>query len=1234
MTTDTARLLRDLVDIPDSVQKSDFVVSLANGIADAERTLGTYVVTDQLVDSFDKALSLIASAISDNRSKGAYLHGSFGSGKSHFMAVLHLLLQHHPAARAIPELAPVVARHDDVLHDRNVLLVPYHFVGKPSMEAGVLGGYVEHIARLHPDAGVPSVFLDEKLFTDAVQMRATLDDEQFFAGLGGAAGGLEGLGDLVGGWDAASFDRAVAAPPDDEDRRRLAADLVDSFFTSYADLAAGSGQGYVPLDEGLAAISRHARGLGYDAVVLFLDELILWLATRIADSDFVAREAGKLSLLVEGSAPRSVPIVSMVARQRDLKEFIGDGVPGAQRASFSHGLQYQEGRFGTITLADRNLTAIVERRVLAPRSESARAELDAAFDAVTARADRAVDTLMTDEGDRAAFRRVYPFSPALIEVLVGVSGFLQRERTALRLLLQLLVDRRDELTVGQLVPLGDLWDVIDAGEEPFDDALRRHFARARTLYTAKLRPMLLETRQVDEDSVGTLDRRHAFHTDDRLVKTLLLAALVPEVGPVRGLTVGRLTDLNHGTIRSPIPGQERANVLAKVRRWAAQIGELRVDGDSQDPSVSLQLVGVDTQAILDQASSHDTTGARIRMVRTLLGDALGIDTTEALLPSHRFVWRGRRREVDLAFANVRDERDIPDGEFRSTLDQPKLIIDYPFDPGDRGPSDDIARVQQLRERLGPNPTLCWLPRSLTEKAKRELGRLVVLDFLLTGDRLDQYTQHLPQLQRVEARDILSSQREQLHNQLVEVLRQAYGVTTPEGEWVADDIALADQFVPLDGATTIRPPTAANLRDAFEQLLDELWTSVAPAHPAFPDEVKKSELARTLELVEAAAARADRRLDVAQPDRRLLTKVIEPLQLGQVGEAHLSLGRHWRDHFHRMHAANPGPMTVARMREWLDQPSRMALDDQVTSLVISAYAIDDDRVLTLGGTTLPPTVDRLDPRVEVRQQQLPDEDTWSVATTRAHSVLGLSVSPLRSAANVAALARQARAVIEPTRDAVRALVPALAGLADHLDVPADAARRSTALAAQTLVDGIATAGDDADVVRFLARVGVPTTAEALGASIKQAGRVTQAIAQTNVGLLDVAFRLDEPWRADADVIRQRLVGAVAADQFTTDLAAALSSVSTDATALVGRATSAPSASQSSTTPPDATAPTGSDVTTPDVPPVGETPPPGSAVGVATTGHERDLSGDDARRLLEQLLAAGTLRSLEVRWELER
>lgn len=80
------------------------MLRLTEGVNRPEETLRNYVVTPQLVVCFDQALSLIRSAVESNSSKGAYLHGSFGSGKSHFMAVLTLLLQSNPAARSIPEL--------------------------------------------------------------------------------------------------------------------------------------------------------------------------------------------------------------------------------------------------------------------------------------------------------------------------------------------------------------------------------------------------------------------------------------------------------------------------------------------------------------------------------------------------------------------------------------------------------------------------------------------------------------------------------------------------------------------------------------------------------------------------------------------------------------------------------------------------------------------------------------------------------------------------------------------------------------------------------------------------------------------------------------------------------------------------------------------------------------------------------------------------------------------------
>jgi hypothetical protein len=62
------------------------------------------------------------------------LHGSFGSGKSHFMAVLYLLLQRSLAARSIPELGSVVAKHDGWMQGKKFLLLTYYMLSAKDME--------------------------------------------------------------------------------------------------------------------------------------------------------------------------------------------------------------------------------------------------------------------------------------------------------------------------------------------------------------------------------------------------------------------------------------------------------------------------------------------------------------------------------------------------------------------------------------------------------------------------------------------------------------------------------------------------------------------------------------------------------------------------------------------------------------------------------------------------------------------------------------------------------------------------------------------------------------------------------------------------------------------------------------------------------------------------------------------------------------------------------------------
>src|ERR1700733_14241454 len=103
-------LLREVLDIPLQAGAEDYVLRLTDSIEPDEvvRTVDEYVVTPALAEAFDAALGLIAEAVTSGVSRGAFLAGSFGSGKSHFMAVLYALLRHNPAVRDKPELQPVI----------------------------------------------------------------------------------------------------------------------------------------------------------------------------------------------------------------------------------------------------------------------------------------------------------------------------------------------------------------------------------------------------------------------------------------------------------------------------------------------------------------------------------------------------------------------------------------------------------------------------------------------------------------------------------------------------------------------------------------------------------------------------------------------------------------------------------------------------------------------------------------------------------------------------------------------------------------------------------------------------------------------------------------------------------------------------------------------------------------------------------------------------------------------
>jgi hypothetical protein len=153
---------------------------------------------------------------------------------------------------------------------------------------------------------------------------------------------------------------------------------------------------------------------------------------------------------------------------------------GAEVTSLFDTLKYWDGRFEHIRLDNGNLPAIVHERLLKPKDVAAQRSLDDAFGRAASVPPQTWETLLDTHGeksaDRDSFRLTYPFSPAFVHAMVDISGALQREPTALKLMQQLLVDYRDTLKIGQLMPLGAIFDVLSQGSDrPFTDKLRDEF---------------------------------------------------------------------------------------------------------------------------------------------------------------------------------------------------------------------------------------------------------------------------------------------------------------------------------------------------------------------------------------------------------------------------------------------------------------------------------------------------------------------------------------------------------------------------------------------------------------------------------------------------------------------------------------------------------------------------------------------------------------------------------------
>lgn len=1106
MSTPTAgalsMLLRDAIRVPEAVHDDDFVMRIHEGVPAADRTLQDYVVTEKIAEAFDEGLTLVKSALSRGNAKGAFIHGSFGAGKSHYMAVMHLLLTGNAQARALPGLQHLVAEHTDVL-SRRFLAVDYHLIGAESFEGALFQGYINTVKQKHPDATPPVLHQSDLLFQNAQNLRAKIGDEKFFSEFATEIDPV--LGTLSeGGLTAAELDAASSGAASARDRQAVAAQLVETYFESYTSTSA-----WLPIDQGLRVMTDHAKSLGYDALVLFLDELVLWLANHLRDSAFIQNETGKVAKLVEtGSGQMAVPMISFVARQRALKEFLGGGNVGAEQVALEDSFQWWEDRFDKITLAAADLPEIVNKRLLTPTSDAGKDALAAAVARVRGNPTDWKHLLTDSAGsDAVDFAKVYPFSPALVDAMVALSAIMQRERTALKIMSELLYRGRDELTVGDVIPVGDLFDVVVLGDaKPLTDDMVKLFEAAAAFYRGKMRPYLLDKHRLTDSEARALDRHHPFRREDRLAKTLLVAAIAPGATSLKDLTASKLAALNFGSVVSMFGGNVSGQVVTLATEWQGKFSEITV-GSTADPVVSLQLTGVDFDAILAHVAQEDSHPNRRKLIRDTLVAEIGAVATGSYAGEYTLdhVWRGQKRAVDVVFGNVRDKAAVPVETLKASDSRWKLVVDYPFDDEEgHGPSDDAARIYDLKQDGVVSDTIIWVPHFLTAQRMDDVGKLVQLEYLLTGNRFDQYASNLPVNDREPARRMLTNQRDSLRSHLGAFLRQAYGVDSSANDDNLGTRLAGTNFITLADGFTPTQPSAATLRDAVVGSLGSALTARYPKHPEVADgtvEVRRNELNAVLELARRAAAAGGRLADVDRATSTKVRRVVAAYGVGHLRETVYALDAQHFDFFDEFtRAAGTGDVTVGALRGVL--ADRGMTTDVLDLLVLSWATMTDREWYRAGARTAEPAIGALTPDMLLREPVLPSPEEWQVARNRAKALFGVGADEYHLSS--AAVQRVSDALLSRVRPVVSTTAEAVAELASHREVlglDEASPRWQSATRARDLVTVLTGADNAVARIEALAQFDLPPEAQAIGRAVSGAGDVVAALRGANWTLID-------------------------------------------------------------------------------------------------------------------------------------
>ncbi len=853
------KTIQDLLALPKVIPRCVVEIDSFDEPQELQDNVDDYVITPTVASELEDLVERIIYSVKRNEpGEGHYVHGAFGSGKSHFMGILGLILSNHSAIwnKDHEVIREIHSNHHDWLAENPILIAPIYMLGKK----------IPFQFALYESANAALRDLDkpECDFSQAEKVIKRLENE------------VERYGDIVWeqfkdatGFSQERFETMAAGPQEDQDAIAMA------ILQYKSDLTDVDRQLLYPesISKGVEILTTHTEGLGYKAVVYLVDELILYLTGKPGREWL--DEFGDLVAAVDNRRTNQIiPLWLVVARQKDIPDITPSPDSQVSEREINEEMEHHQDRFPKTTrLPDRELVPIVEERILRRKDENADEEIRKVVRETLAALTHDVRETLVQDLAIEDFQRLYPFHPALIRTLIDVTSRLSRERTAIRLLYELLIERHPKLELGKLVPYSSLFDTIFQPEGITGSRQHPELDAVWDTFYKRLFPMIGELCAEEFEQGVAEESGSQYQLMQAAVKTVLLAQLTMSLRDQ--ITVDRILHLNYTDLKGRTDFGSQNRIHDVLNQLANRTELINFQSNPQTPAKAIVSITVSAGPQLSDALKRVSWNSKIRydafaqLLRPMLGNR-SIKGGE--LQDYSITWRGVERGGRVVFKNVRElqpaEMDVPESKKKEFT----LFIDNPWDEEKgMGIGDDRAAIERGRQSRGEIPVGFWLPKMLDEAELEDLDEYAKL--LSLEEQLDFYLgQDFSKTARQEIASRLPGYKQTKERNLKNRVTEIY----LQGEIYFLDPAISPGMV------------GDNLSDGLDRVAAEVFQRLHPHHPRFERKITQQALRRFLNEILVNAEQTGETVEKTI-DREDLAKTIgEPLELVEIGTSKIGI----------------------------------------------------------------------------------------------------------------------------------------------------------------------------------------------------------------------------------------------------------------------------------------------------------------------------------------------------------